>query len=137
MERTEQASRVTTQGTAVLTQLRQSGGFISAQDVWAAMRASGNKIGLSTVYRRLQTMADDGLLDVVRVSDGEATYRHCGPSLDGRHHHHVVCRTCGRAEEVDSKAVERWAASVATELGFVDVDHTVELFGICATCAAG
>lgn len=137
MESTEPGSRVTTQGMAVLTQLRQSGGFISAQDVWAAMRSSGNKIGLSTVYRRLQTMADDGLLDVVRVSDGEATYRYCGPSRGGRHHHHVVCRTCGRAEEVDSKAVERWAASVATELGFVDVDHTVELFGICATCATG
>ncbi len=128
-------SRVTTQGQAVLSELRESGGFLSAQDVWAAMRASGNKVGLSTVYRRLQAMADDGLLDVVRVADGEATYRYCGPSLEGSHHHHVVCRRCGRAEEVDSKAVERWTATVATELGFIDVDHTVELFGTCATCA--
>lgn len=128
-------SRVTTQGQAVLSELRESGGFLSAQDVWAAMRASGNKVGLSTVYRRLQAMADDGLLDVVRVADGEATYRYCGPSLEGSHHHHVVCRKCGRAEEVDSKAVERWTATVATELGFIDVDHTVELFGTCATCA--
>lgn len=130
------ASRVTAQGQAVLGELRDSGGFLSAQDVWAALRASGNKVGLSTVYRRLQAMADDGLLDVVRVSDGEATYRYCGPSLDGRHHHHVVCRSCGRAEEVDSKAVERWAATVATELGFTDVDHTVELFGVCSDCAS-
>lgn len=135
MDSSEHGSRVTTQGAAVLDELRKSNGFLSAQDVWATLRASGNKIGLSTVYRRLQAMADDGLLDVVRVSDGEATYRYCGPSLDGRHHHHVVCRSCGRAEEVDSKAVERWATSVATGLGFVDVEHTVELFGVCAACS--
>lgn len=127
-------SRITAQGQAVLSELRESGGFLSAQDVWAALRSSGNKVGLSTVYRRLQAMADDGLLDVVRVSDGEATYRYCGPSLEGSHHHHVVCRSCGRAEEVDSKAVERWAATVATELGFTDVDHMVELFGVCSAC---
>ncbi len=119
-----------------MQQLRESGGFCSAQDVWASLRGAGHRVGLSTVYRRLQAMADDGLLDVVRTNDGEATYRYCGPSTDGRHHHHLVCRVCGRAEEVDSKAVERWAAAVAKERGYVEVTHTVELAGICAACHA-
>ncbi len=118
----------------MLQRLRDAGGFCSAQDVWASLREAGHRVGLSTVYRRLQAMADDGLLDVVRTSDGEATYRYCGPSTDKRHHHHLVCRFCGRAEEVDSKAVERWAGAAAKERGYTDVTHTAELAGTCSAC---
>lgn len=106
--------------------------FVSAQQVFDEIRRSGEKVGLSTVYRNLQGMAEAGELDVLRTGEGEALYRRCGP----RHHHHLVCRSCGRTVEVEGPAVEQWATAAATEHGFVDVTHSVELFGLCAECAA-
>lgn len=110
-------------------------GFRSAQDVFAALRQGGEAVGLSTVYRHLQALADEGDVDVIHTPDGETTYRYCGDA-NRRHHHHLVCRVCGRAEEIEGRAVERWAANVAEQAGYIDIDHTVELFGTCATCQA-
>ncbi len=87
-------------------------------------------MGLSTVYRAVQALADDGELDSIRTDTGEALYRRCSTS----HHHHLVCRSCGRTVEVEGPAVERWADRVAAEHGFADVSHTLEIFGTCAAC---
>ncbi|MCA0143928.1 Fur family transcriptional regulator [Blastococcus sp. LR1] len=126
------ARRQSRQRSAVLTLLDELDGFRSAQDLHALLRERGDSVGLATVYRALQALVDDGQLDVLRSPDGEAAYRRCSPS----HHHHLVCRSCGRTVEVADPPVERWAARVAAEHGFVDVQHDVEVFGTCAVCAA-
>jgi Fur family ferric uptake transcriptional regulator len=126
--------RSTKQGSAVRDALRDAGGFRSAQDVYAVLRSGGDSVGLSTVYRRLQSLVDDGVVDVIHTPDGEATYRYCGDQREGHHHHHLVCRTCGRTEEIEGRAVERWAGEVAAQHGYAEVDHTVELFGVCPNC---
>jgi Fur family transcriptional regulator, ferric uptake regulator len=115
--------------------LRDVGGFRSAQDVYARLRSEGGSVGLSTVYRHLQSLVDDGVVDVIHTPEGEATYRFCGAASDQRHHHHLVCRDCGRTEEIEGRAVERWAGDVARSHGYEDVDHTVELFGRCPKCS--
>jgi Fur family transcriptional regulator, ferric uptake regulator len=115
--------------------LATAGGFRSAQDVYAVLRADGGSVGLSTVYRHLQSLVEDGVVDVIHRPDGEATYRFCGDAGDG-HHHHLVCRRCGRTEQIEGRAVERWAGEVARQHGYAEVDHTVELFGVCPVCAA-
>lgn len=126
--------RSTRQGGAVREALRAADGFRSAQDVYAALRAHGESVGLSTVYRHLQSFVEEGLADVIHTADGESTYRYCGAAGQG-HHHHLVCRRCGGTAEVEARAVERWASAVADEHGYTDVVHTVELFGTCAACA--
>lgn len=123
--------RSTRQRAAVAALLADTDDFRSAQDLYAALRARGDSVGLTTVYRALQSMAEQGEIDVLLRPDGEAVYRRCS----ARHHHHLVCRCCGRTVEVEGPAVERWAGKVAAEHGFVDVAHTVEVFGTCATCA--
>ena len=123
--------RATRQRTAVAGALSQATGFRSAQELHDELRRAGASVGLTTVYRTLQALADAGEVDVLRSGDGEARYRAC-PTVE--HHHHLVCRGCGRAEEVAGPAVERWAAAVAEEHGFTDVSHTVEVFGTCASC---
>jgi len=128
--------RSTVQGGAVRAALQAAPGFRSAQDVYARLRAEGQSVGLSTVYRHLQALAEQGLADVIHTPEGETTYRLCGEAEAAHHHHHLVCRQCGRAEEVEGRAVERWATEVADKFGFTDVDHTVEVFGVCAECAA-
>jgi Fur family ferric uptake transcriptional regulator len=122
------------QRAAVQELLGSGSSFRSAQDLYADLRERGNPIGLATVYRALQTMVEDGEVDVLRISDdAEAVYRRCST---GHHHHHLVCYSCGRTVEVEGQAVERWAASVAREHGFTAVEHQVEVFGTCAACTA-
>ena len=132
MATTTSPLRATRQRAAVSVALEAVDDFRSAQDLHAMLRQRGEAIGLTTVYRTLAAMTDAGEVDVLRTDDGEAVYRRCSSG----HHHHLVCRTCGRAVEVDGPAVERWASRVAAENGFVDVTHTLEVFGVCSECAA-
>ncbi|CAM3720764.1 transcriptional repressor [Nocardiopsis rhodophaea] len=124
---------MSTRREAVRQALSESTGFRSAQDLYADLRSEGSKIGLTTVYRALQALSDAGEVDVLRTSDGEAVYRAC---LTDTHHHHLVCRECGKAVEIEGPAVEKWAESIGVQHGFSDVTHTVEVFGTCASCAA-
>ena len=105
--------------------------FRSAQDIYADLRSSGSRIGLTTVYRALQVLCDAGEVDVLRTDEGEAVYRAC---RTGEHHHHLVCRVCGRTVEIEGPAVEKWAEAIGAEHGFRDVTHTVEVFGTCEEC---
>jgi Fur family ferric uptake transcriptional regulator len=125
-------ARTTRQGEAVQAALASSGGFRSAQDVYAELRHRGESVGLTTVYRHLSALAGSGALDVLHTSEGETLYRQCGSG----HHHHLVCRSCGRTVEVEGREIERWTQRIAAEQGFTEVDHTVEIFGTCADCAA-
>jgi Fur family transcriptional regulator, ferric uptake regulator len=123
--------RSTRQRSAIHALLSDVDDFRSAQQVHAMLRDRGDRVGLTTVYRALQLMAESGEVDVLRNPDGEATFRRCS----ARHHHHLVCRTCGKAVEVEGPGVERWTQRLAAENGFVDVTHTVEMFGTCSDCA--
>ena len=123
--------RSTRQAAAVRAALARRDGFTSAQDLHAELRGSGAAVGLTTVYRHLQSLADAGAADVLRSPDGESVYRICGTG----HHHHLVCRVCGRTVEIEGREVEQWTRRVAEAEGFVDVDHTVEIIGTCVDCA--
>ena len=124
-------ARPTRQRKAVATALQTFDDFRSAQDIHDLLRTSGENVGLSTVYRTLQALADGGEVDMLRTEDGEAVYRRCSAT----HHHHLVCRDCGRTVEVEGPTVEAWATRVSAEHGFTDVHHTLEIFGTCAGCS--
>ena len=124
-------TRATRQRAAVSSILDEIDDFRSAQDIHAILRSRGDSVGLTTVYRTLQALADAGKVDVLRTGDGESVYRRCSTS----HHHHLVCRNCGRTVEVEGPAVERWAEKIGAEHGFVRVTHNVEVFGTCPDCA--
>lgn len=130
----EPRRRTTRQRLAIDAVLRGTEDFVSAQVVHLRLREAGEKIGLATVYRTLGQMSEDGRVDVVRNDDGESLYRFCE---DDGHHHHLVCRECGYALEVSGPAVETWASTVGARNGFTDVSHTIELFGLCASCSRG
>ncbi len=123
-------TRPTRQRRAVAAVMQSFDDFRSAQDIHDLLRKAGENVGLSTVYRTLQALADGGEVDMLRTEDGEAVYRRCSTS----HHHHLVCRTCGRTVEVEGPTVERWADAIAGEHGFREVSHTLEIFGTCPSC---
>ncbi len=126
----EQAQRSTRQRRAVSALVGELAGFSSAQQIHAQLESRGQNVGLSTVYRTLQSMADAGEVDALRADDGETLYRNCSRG----HHHHLVCRSCARTVEVEGPVVEQWADKIAEENGFADVSHTLEIFGTCAAC---
>jgi Fur family ferric uptake transcriptional regulator len=130
---TSPATRTTRQRTAIESILAATHDFQSARDLHARLVDQGTRVGLSTVYRTLQALAEAGDVDVLRLDNGEALYRRCSTS---RHHHHLVCRECGRTVEVEGSDVEAWAARVAAEHGFTGPTHDLEVFGTCPDCSA-
>mgnify|MGYP003776310129 CR=1 FL=1 len=128
------ALRSTRQRAAVSALLDRLDDFRSAQEIHERLRQSGEGIGLTTVYRTLQGLADAGEVDVLRTDSGESVYRRCASA---EHHHHLVCRRCGTAVEIAGPAVESWAQDIAESHGFSDLSHTVEIFGLCRDCARG
>lgn len=122
--------RRTRQRAAVQEILADQEEFRTAQQIHDDLRHRGESVGLTTVYRTLQAMAEADEVDVIRSSEGEASYRRCS---DG-HHHHLVCRSCGRTVEISGPAVEKWARATATEHGFREVSHDLEIFGTCSNC---
>jgi Fur family ferric uptake transcriptional regulator len=125
--------RATRQRAAISALLENVDEFRSAQELHDELRRRGENIGLTTVYRTLQSMAGAGLVDTLRTDTGESVYRRCS----AHHHHHLVCRACGATVEVAGDAAETWAAEVAREHGFSDVSHTIEIFGVCGDCVKG
>jgi Fur family ferric uptake transcriptional regulator len=126
----DQPLRLTRQRQAVAELLQTVGDFRSAQEIHELLASQGQTVGLATVYRTLQLLAEHGHVDVLRGADGEAGFRSCS----GSHHHHLVCRSCGATVEVEGPTVEQWTRSVADEHGFADVSHTLEIFGVCSRC---
>ncbi len=130
---TSPAPRSTRQRAAIVAALEAADGFKSAQDIHADLRRSGGSVGLTTVYRALQSLADAGEIDALRKDDGETVYRQCSSAV---HHHHLVCRVCGRTVEVEGPEVEQWADRVARQHGFTVISHQVEVFGTCPSHTA-
>ena len=127
--------RQTRQAAAIEDVLGEADGFRTAQELHDELRHRGHRVGLTTVYRHLNLLAEHHLADVVHRADGESQYRLCGAARSdvAGHHHHVVCRECGRSVEVAGPEVEAWADRVAAAAGYTDISHTVELFGLCST----
>ena len=130
---TTQRPRATRQRAAVADILARTDEFRSAQQIHAALEAEGTKVGLATVYRNLQTLAETGAVDQVRSAEGEILYRACERQ---EHHHHIVCRHCGYTVEVAGGELEEWIQRVSAQQGFTQMEHTAEFFGLCASCSA-
>lgn len=125
--------RNTWQRDAVRARLAEVPGFVSAQQLYAVLRDAGSTIGLATVYRNLAQLADAGEADSLQSPEGENLFRSC--STKG-HHHHLICRICGDTRELEARVVEDWTSSVGAEHGFSEIEHVVDLFGVCAKCRA-
>lgn len=121
--------RATRQRRTVLNALRERPDAVTAQDLHMELRQAGESIGLTTVYRTLTALADAGFLDTF-TRQSEQAFRLCSDA----HHHHLVCETCNRVEEITADEVERWVSDVASRRGYEVTGHRAEIFGICPAC---
>ena len=125
--------RNTWQREAVTAALATQDAFVSAQQLHGVLREEGTGIGLATVYRALADLAAGGGADSLQSAEGEALYRAC---TSGQHHHHLICRNCGAAVEIEADAVEQWARAIAAANGYTQPEHVVDVFGLCPECSA-
>jgi Fur family ferric uptake transcriptional regulator len=112
--------------------LADSPDFASAQMLHARLLVAGRRVGLNTVYRTLRELFDAGKVDMIRNPAGGRLYR---LRSSPRHSHYLICRLCGYSVAVESEFVEHWAVTVGEAHGYGDVEHTIELFGVCAECS--
>ena len=125
----EAGLRATRQRLTVLEALRSRQESVTAQDLHAELRAAGEPVGLTTVYRTLSALAEAGLLDTFN-RDTEQAFRLCGDA----HHHHLVCETCNKVEEIVAGAVESWVTDVGKRHQFHVTGHRADVFGVCREC---
>ena len=123
--------RNTWQRERVREALADAPGFVSAQSLHAMLRDENTGIGLATVYRALAGLAAQGHADSLQSPEGEALYRACSTS---GHHHHLICRSCGKTVEIEASDVEQWARRTAESHGFSEAEHVVDIFGLCEDC---
>ncbi|MFX0578931.1 Fur family transcriptional regulator [Nocardia nepalensis] len=125
--------RLTVRQRVILDALRRDDRFRSAQQLHADLRLSSTiGIGLTSVYRILHRLADQQLVETQRAEDGELLYR---IRDGGGHHHYLMCRICGRAEQFTLDEVEQYADLIARQYRYRDVSHRLDLYGICPRCA--
>ena len=106
---------------------------LSAQEIHDGLRKARRRVGIASVYRALETLADLRLVKRVDAGDGIARYERV--AVDGDHHHHLVCRDCGKVEAFTDSRLERAIDRVAGGLGYAVEEHEVVLVGACADCS--
>jgi Fur family ferric uptake transcriptional regulator len=126
--------RSTAKQRAVLEVLREQENFRSAQQLYLDIRRHRQlRIGLTSVYRILRTLAADRIAETQRAEDGEILYR---LRTVAGHRHYLVCRRCGRAVGFTPVDIEEHTRRLSRQHHYTDVTHYVDLYGICPRCRA-
>lgn len=117
-------------GTLVLTYLEAQSCCRGAQEIYDALSADGRKVGLASVYRMLERLDEQGLVQRIDLGDGIVRYE---PAREA-HHHHLVCGECGKVEPFSDQRLEQAIHAVEERSGYSVVAHEVVLRGACADC---
>lgn len=118
---------------AVVELLGRQNCCLSAHDIHDRLRRARRPVGIASVYRTLETLAELRLVKRVDAGDGIARYEPA--TSGGDHHHHLVCRDCGKVEAFSDSRLERAIDRVAGGLGYAVDEHEVVLVGACADCS--
>jgi len=119
---------------AVIDLLARQRCALTALDIEAELRRGDDRVGLATVYRTLELLAELKLVGRLDTGQGIARYEPLLPS--GEHHHHLVCDTCGRVIPFDDADLEETMERLARKVRFDVAEHDVVLHGACSSCRA-
>ncbi len=122
--------RVTQPRRQLLEELESADRPLSAEDLLSKM-ASGS-LDLVTIYRNMTVFAEHGIVQVIQLESGKQLFE---LHAVGDHHHHIICRECHATVRLDlcfGGELEKLAKSQ----GYSDLNHTIEVFGVCSQCSA-
>lgn len=124
----ERGYRSTEPRRTIIAALRDAGRYCTATQLYERLR--GRSVGLASVYRTLELLAELGLAERRAEASGEASFLYCSP----RHHHHVVCTNCGTVREIDACPGDELARVVEQETNFRIERHMLDFYGLCPAC---
>ena len=125
---------VTQQREAVADVVFSTAGHLSVEDIEAALKARGERIGKATIYRTVEILVRSGLVDEHDFGEGFKRYEH----LFGQQpvHEHLICTSCSKVIEFQSPEVVHLQEDTARRHGFLPTRHRLEIYGLCADCQA-
>jgi Fur family transcriptional regulator, ferric uptake regulator len=117
---------------AVIELLAEQDCCLTAQEIFDRLRADGRRVGIASVYRVLELLSSEGLLQ--RIDLGSGISRFEPVRSGGEHHHHLVCDRCGKVEAFEDPGLERAIHRLEETSGYAVAGHDVVLHGACAEC---
>ena len=110
------------------------GAFLSAEQVWTKVRARIKRVGLPTVYRILEELAEGGMLTRVIQDNRQLYYYYCP---NEHHHHHFVCVSCRKVEDIEPCVIESLEREVSERIKGTVFSHIIQIEGLCRICTEG
>lgn len=123
------SDRLTKSQQRVLNYLQQAQSPVAAQALYLALRETGDGVGLATVYRALDLLKREGLVQVRLLHNGESVY-----SIMQHDRHHLTCVQCGRILPIDACPVHHLEENLSISHQFKIHYHVLEFFGLCSDC---
>ncbi len=123
--------KVTKHRLLVLDIMNHSHGFLTADDVYVNAKEQAADLSLSTVYRILDSFAENGIVSPINLDSAKQTHYEIAHT---RHAHHLICTNCGRVEHIEHCPLDDFQKRIAKEHNFLIEDHKLELYGLCASC---
>jgi Fe2+ or Zn2+ uptake regulation protein len=120
--------RVTAPRLEILSILKSNKKPMTISQIHCEMK--DKKTDLATVYRTLNLFAD---LRIVSEIDFKDDFKRYELIFDRHHHHHIVCRSCGRVDNVEACVLGELEKMLQRK-GYTEVTHSLEFFGICEEC---
>jgi len=128
---TARAIRDTTPRRVLSDLIARRSGHFTAAELLADARDGRVAVGRATVFRTLDLLTARGALERIDLPSGEHAYVACAPRV---HHHHVVCRQCGKSVEVVDSGLQEVVRQIGSRSGYRIDSHRLELFGLCPDC---
>jgi Fur family ferric uptake transcriptional regulator len=118
--------------TAVVEALARHDCAVTALDLEKELLGRKVSVGRASVYRALDRLEELGLVQRFEAARGIASYERVNPN--GHHHHHAICRRCGRMEPFEDRGLERKIEQISEQVPFEIAEHDVVLRGLCERC---
>lgn len=117
---------------AILELLEAESGYASPEELWKTLKGRFERLGLPTVYRNLEELAESGVLTKVIHPNRQLYYYFCS---NQEHHHHFVCLSCRKVEDIPSCGIDALEREVSMRNGGKVLSHILQLNGLCGCCA--
>lgn len=124
--------KITPKRLAIIDILARELRYLSAEEVWNAMKDRFKQIGLPTVYRNLEDLSQGGLIIKIIHPDRKLYYYYCHNT---NHHHHFVCISCRKVQDLEFCGVEQIIKEVEDTLKGKVVSHLFQVYGLCRECS--
>ncbi len=121
--------RITPQRKAILACLHDTPGHLSPAEIYEYVRQTTARVTEATVYRTLDFLAENNLIQPSLNTNGHLVYE-----MAGHDHHHLICRSCGANVEIEHSLVQKLYRQLEAKSGYRLTAGHLTFFGLCPSC---